>query len=323
MFQIIRRIEYGGESGLRKGAGIMRILVTGGTGFVGKKLIPSLRKEGHEVALLTRSPKGGEGFPAGVRVIEGDPTGKGAWQLAVREYDHFINLAGASIFSRWTEEKKRVLRESRFLTTQNLVEAIESGKPGTTLFSTSAVGYYGFHQDEIITEASPPGNDFLAQLAQDWESEALKARERGVRVVLARFGIILGEKGGALGQMMPLFKRYLGGPIGSGKQWFSWIHIDDLIRSYSFLMNRPDISGPVNFTAPNPVTNGTLAEALGKALHRPSFLPAPGFMLKLILGEFGSVLLEGQRVIPEKLLKAGFQFRFPQIETALEDIIES
>lgn len=299
----------------------MKIFITGGTGFLGKKLIPALIKEGHRVALLTRSPKGGRGVPIGVRVIEGDPMKKGAWQDVVKEYDILINLAGATIFSRWTEENKKLLRESRILTTRNLVEAMEPGK-SATLFSTSAVGYYGFHQDEILTEESPPGTDFLAQLAQDWEKEALKAREKGGRVVITRFGIILGEKGGALGQMIPLFKWYLGGPLGSGKQWFSWIHIDDLIQGYFFLMNRPEISGPVNFTAPMPVNNRTLAQELGKALKRPAFVPTPGIILKLILGEFGSILLKGQRVIPKKLIQSGFQFQFPQIAQALEDVVQ-
>ena len=224
-----------------------------------------------------------------------------------------INLAGASIFSRWTGEMKRLLRESRILTTQNLVETLE-GSRVKTFFSTSAIGYYGFHEDEELTESSPPGSDFLARLASDWEKEARKAEDHGVRVVLTRFGIVLGEEGGALGQMVPLFKRYLGGPLGSGRQWFSWIHRDDLTQAFLFLLERPEIFGPVNFTAPNPVRNRDLAAALGKALNRPALLPAPGFMLRLVLGEFGSILLEGQKVIPQKLLQSGFHFRYPRIE---------
>lgn len=304
-----------------KGEG-MKVFITGGTGFVGAKLVPFLLERGHEVALLTRRQNITKPGASSLRVIEAEPTQKGPWQEMVEEYDMIINLAGASIFSRWTEEKKRVLRESRLLTTRNLVEAMKPGRP-IFFFSTSAVGYYGFHGDEILTEDSPPGNDFLAQLARDWESEALKAEGKGARVVLTRFGIVLGEKGGALGQMIPLFQKYLGGPIGSGKQWFSWIHIDDLLRAYIFLVEHPEIAGPVNFTAPNPVTNAELAKSLGKALGRPSFLSTPGFMLKLMLGEFGSVLLEGQRVIPQKLMRAGFQFRYPSIDPALESIIKN
>ena len=298
----------------------MKVFITGGTGFVGRSLTPSLTRAGYEVTILSRSGKKAEKLLAGVSFIEGDPTQKGSWQAVAKDHDVVINLAGPSIFSRWTEETKKKMRESRILATRNVVDAAEGGRV-RILFSTSAVGYYGFHGDEILTEESPPGNDFLAHLAQDWEKEAWKAGERGCRVVVTRFGIVLGEKGGALGQMIPLFDKYLGGPMGNGKQWFSWIHIEDLIRAFLFLMDHPEISGPVNFTSPSPVQNKTLARALGKAMHRPSFFPAPGFMLKLILGEFGSILLEGQRVIPQKLLKEGFQFRYPEIDQALEKIL--
>ncbi len=300
----------------------MKIFITGGTGFVGKDLTFALIHGGHEVTILTRSTKRPEGSPAGASIVGGDPTQKGKWQEAVKEHDVVINLAGASIFTRWTEETKRLLRESRLLTTRNLVEAVEGGRV-KTLFSTSAVGYYGFQGDEFLTEESPPGKDFLAQLSQDWEKEAFKAREKGCRVVITRFGIILGEKGGALSQMIPLFEKYLGGPMGSGNQWFSWIQIEDLTRAFLFLLDHPEISGAVNFTSPNPVRNKILAKALGRAMRRPSFLPTPGFMLKLILGEFGSVLLKGQRVIPQKLIKSGFQFRYPEIDQALERILQA
>jgi uncharacterized protein (TIGR01777 family) len=189
-----------------------------------------------------------------------------------------------------------------------------------TLFSTSAVGYYGFHGDEELVEDSPSGNDFLARIALEWEGGALKAREKGARVVITRFGIVMGEKGGALSQMIPLFKKYIGGPIGSGKQWFSWVHIKDLAEAFVFLLKHPEISGPVNVCSPNPVRNKDLAKALGKALHRPSFIPAPGFMVKLVLGEFGSVILEGQKVIPRRLLENGFVFQYADINKALQSI---
>jgi len=233
-----------------------------------------------------------------------------------------INLAGASIFSKWTEEHKRAIRESRVNTTRNIVEGIPSPlqKP-FTLLSTSAVGYYGFCGDEELVEDSPPGNDFLARIALEWEGEALKAREKGARVVITRFGIVMGEKGGALGQMIPLFKKYIGGPIGSGKQWFSWVHIKDLTEAFVFLLKHPEISGPVNVCSPNPVRNKDLARALGKALRKPSFMPAPGFMIKLVLGEFGSVILKGQRVIPKRLLDHGFVFQYADIEKALQGIV--
>jgi hypothetical protein len=299
----------------------MNIFITGGTGFVGKGLTQRLIDSGHRVTLLTRSLRKIGSHPPEVSLVEGDSTRKGDWQKSVSEHEAVINLAGASIFSRWTPEMKRILRESRILTTRNLVEAFE-GSGVRTFFSTSAIGYYGFHEDEELTESSPPGSDFLAQLAVDWEKEALKAEISGVRVVLTRFGIVLGEEGGALGQMVPMFQKYLGGPLGSGRQWFSWIHRKDLTQAFLFLLSKHGISGPVNFTAPNPVRNRDLAAALGRVLNRPARLPAPGFMLRLVLGEFGSILLEGQKVIPGKLLQGGFQFRYPKIEEALAEILK-
>ena len=295
----------------------MKIFMTGGTGFVGKTLAPALVRAGKEVTILSRS---GKGELSGISWVEGDPTQRGGWQETVKGHEVVINLAGASIFTRWTAEAKKTLRESRMLTTRHIVEAMEGGK-GKALLSASAIGYYGFHGDEALTEESPPGGDFLATLARDWEAEAREAEKKGCRVVVSRLGIVLGEKGGALGQMIPLFEKFVGGPLGSGKQFFSWVHIQDLSRAFLFLLEHPEISGPVNFTAPNPVRNKELAQALGRVMGRPAFLPAPGFMLRLILGEFGSILLEGQRVLPQKLLQAGFQFQYPEIEGALRQVI--
>jgi uncharacterized protein (TIGR01777 family) len=300
----------------------VKILITGGTGFVGTQLTSRLIQDGHEVTILSRSSKRSGEVPRGISYLQGDPTQKGSWQEAIKNHDAVINLAGASIFAKWTEEYKKAIRGSRVSTTRNLVEGIKANaKMKTTFFSTSAVGYYGFCGDDELVEESPPGNDFLARMAVEWEGEALKAGERGARVVITRFGIVLGEKGGALGQMIPLFKKFIGGPIGSGRQWFSWVHIKDLSEAFVFLMKHPEISGPVNVCAPNPVRNRDLAKALGKVLHRPSFMPAPGFMVRWVLGEFGSVILEGQRVIPKRLLDSRFAFQYPEIEKALQGII--
>lgn len=301
----------------------MKILMAGGTGFVGKQLTSHFIQEGNEVTILTRSLKELGRPSRGISYLQGDPTQRGPWQAAIPGHDVIINLAGASIFSKWSDEYKKLIRDSRIFTTRNIIEGIPSelGK-GVSLFSTSAVGYYGFHGDEELDEESPPGNDFLARLAIEWETEALKAQGKGVRVVITRLGIVLGENGGALCQMITLFKRFIGGPIGSGQQWFSWVHIKDLAEAFAFLIKHPEILGPVNICSPNPVKNKDLAKALGRVLHRPSFMPAPRFMVRMVLGEFGSVILEGQRVLPRQLLKKGFTFQYPDIDKALRSIIQ-
>jgi len=234
-----------------------------------------------------------------------------------------INLAGASIFKRWTRDVKHAIRDSRIKTTHNLVAALGGSSPkNVTLLSTSAIGYYGYRGDEALEEESSPGDDFLAKLSQDWEAEALQAVQHGVRVVICRFGIVLGAGGGALGQMVPIFKKGMGSPLGSGKQWFSWIHEQDLVNIYLFLLDQPGVSGPVNCTAPHPVRNETLTKALAQAMGKPTFMPAvPGFLVKVMMGEFGTVLLEGQKVIPKRLLELGYPFRFPMIEAALQDLL--
>jgi len=300
----------------------MKIFMTGGTGFVGTYLAGHLAGEGHDVTILTSSFDTLSAPQPGIAYVPGNPTAKGSWQDKVSEHDVIINLAGASIFHRWNAAWKELLRESRLQTTRNLVEALD-GKSGTkvTFMSTSAVGYYGFTGDEELTEDAPAGSDFLARLAHDWEQEAWRARDKGARVVITRFGIVLGKAGGALGQMIPLFRLGLGGPMGSGRQWFSWVHMHDLVRAFSFLIGHQAAAGPINLCAPQPVRNKDLARAIGKVLKRPAFLPVPGFMIRLILGEFGSVLLKGQRVIPRALQEQGFGFHYPMIQEALRNIV--
>jgi uncharacterized protein (TIGR01777 family) len=301
----------------------MKIFMTGGTGFVGTTLTEKFTQKGHQVTVLTRAIGEDRDLPQGASYLEGDPTEKGPWQEKVPQHDVIVNLAGASIFRRWSDAAKEAIRESRILTTQNLVEALSARKgEETLLLSTSAVGYYGPHGDGELDEQSPPGEDFLASLAQEWESSALEAEAFGARVVLLRFGIVLGRKGGALGQMVPLFKLCLGSPLGSGQQWFSWIHEEDLARVYLYAMERKDFSGAINCTAPNPVRNKELTKILGEILGRPTFLPAvPGCVIKMIMGEFGSVLLEGQKVLPKKLLEMGFTFAYPEMRQALQDLV--
>jgi len=300
-----------------------KILITGGTGFVGTALARRLALEGYEVGVVTRTLQGRAAREARISFIEGDPTRQGAWQARVPEYDAFINLAGESIFKRWTSEAKKRIRESRILATRHLVEAIpEAGGAGTVLISGSAVGYYGARGDEEITEGASPGEDFLAQVAKDWEGEALQARLKGVRVILCRLGIVLDREGGALKKMLPLFRWGLGSPLGSGRQWFPWVHRGDLVRIFMFLLGRPDLSGPLNCTAPCPVRNVEMTKTLGEVLRRPTFLPrVPGWVLRIVLGEFGTTLLQGQRVVPARLLESGFRFEYPTFEAAARDLL--
>ncbi len=302
----------------------MKVFITGGTGLVGSHLTGQLTGQGHQVTLLTRTIKPGRSLPEGAAYLEADPTRPGPWQREVASHEVIINLAGASIFHRWTEEYKRSLLDSRLQTTRNVVEGLSLRKgQETVLLNASAVGYYGFHQDEELVEETLSGDDFLATLARDWEHEAAKAADFGVRVIRCRFGIVLGDKGGALDQMIPLFKKGLGSPLGSGRQWFFWIHQQDLSAVLLFLIEQKGFSGPVNCTSPHPVRNRELTKILAAVLNKPTFLPAiPGFMLKLIMGEFGNVLLKGQRVLPQKLLSLGYSFRFPFIREALGDLLK-
>ena len=301
----------------------MDIFITGGTGFVGSTLTRRLTEQGNRVTVLTRRLRANSTPPDGVSFLEGDPVRQGEWQKRAADHEVIINLAGAPIFTRWNRKTKAVIKNSRIETTKNLVEAIFNKKEKvSTLISTSAVGYYGFHGDEVLDESGLPGNDFLASVTREWEAAALKAEQVGIRVIVCRFGIVLGSSGGALGQMIPVFRMGLGAPLGRGRQWFSWIHEQDLVRIHLFMMGREDLSGPVNCTTPNPVTNLELTSALAKTLNKPRLMPSvPGFMLRIIKGEVGNVLIRGQRVIPKKLLDLGFDFRFPGIYEALEDLL--
>jgi uncharacterized protein (TIGR01777 family) len=301
----------------------MRIFITGGTGFVGSAVVEGLLGRNHEVTILTRSAPRGQSRLSRVAYLEGDPRQQGKWQESVAEHEGVINLAGASIFCRWTRAKKRMIRESRTETTRNVVEGL-SGRKGkeTLLISASGTGYYGFRQEEGVGEGTPPGSDFLAALSQEWEAEAKQAAEHGARVVLCRLGVVLGKNGGALRKMAPVFRAGLGSPMGRGDQWFSWIHESDLVNIFLFLLDRKDASGPVNCTAPYPVRNRDFTKALGRALRRPTFLPSlPGPLLKTGLGEFAQVFLEGQCAVPSRLMDLGFDFQFPTLDKALSDLL--
>jgi hypothetical protein len=298
----------------------MKILVTGASGFVGSYLVDFMLDRRHQLIGIARSQRRGARPHPNYTFITADTAVPGSWQQSLADVDVVINLAGRSIFGRWNPAIKNEIRESRILTTRHVVQGLPSGK-STVLINASGVGYYGNREDEVLTEAASAGDDFLARLSLDWEKEALAATAKGARVVLTRFAVILGQSGGALAQMLPAFKFFLGGPLGNGRQWFPWIHLEDLAEAMRFILERPEISGPVNVCAPTPVTNRDFASALGRALKRPAVMPAPAFMVRWALGEFADVLLGSQRAIPQKLLQHHFPFRYPELGSALDALI--
>jgi len=300
----------------------MKVFIAGGTGFIGQALIRKLLLTGHAVTALARNPaKLGE-LSGQVRLIPGSPLIPGPWQQEVAGHEVIVNLTGTSIFSRWTPAAKKMILYSRVAATRNIVEAIPAQADSPlTLINANAAGYYGFCRDEEKYEADPPGTDFLASVCQAWEDEAKQAQGKA-RIVLMRTGVVLGKNGGALSVMLPAFRLGLGGKLGHGRQWFPWIHLNDLTNAIIFLMENKAIHGPVNLSAPNPVRNKEFTKCLGKIIHRPTFLAVPGFAIRLALGELSSVVLEGCRMMPGVLLKNGFSFRFPELQPALEDILK-
>jgi uncharacterized protein (TIGR01777 family) len=296
----------------------MPIVIAGGSGFLGQALAKALAQDGHEVVILTRrSPATGHD---GSRAVEWTPDGSvGPWAATVSGAAAVINLAGASIAAkRWTAAQKQRIHDSRVLATRSLAGAIERAHtPPAVLISGSATGYYGALGDGIATEEHPAGTDFLSRVAVDWEAEAMRASAR-TRVVCVRTGLVLARDGGALPKMLPPFRAGAGGPVGSGRQYWPWIHRQDWIDLVRFAVRQPSVTGPLNATAPAPVTNAEFARALGRALRRPAFIPAPAFAMKLLLGEMAeALLLSGQRAIPAKAERLGYAFTFPHLDDAL------
>jgi len=301
----------------------MRAIITGGSGLIGRALAADLAGAGYEVIVLSRTAKTVTGMPPGVTPQKWDGQTTAGWGHLVEGAKAIINLAGAGIADqRWTPERKLQLRNSRVYPGQAVVEAIEaaSNRPEVVI-QASAVGYYGPQAENEITEESPGGHDFLADVCRAWEDAVTPiAAQGGVRLAIIRTGVVLSLAGGALPKMALPFKLFAGGPIGSGRQWISWIHIADVVAAIRYLIESETAAGPFNLTAPQPLTNAQFGQVLGRALKRPAFMPTPGLAMKLLFGEMSTVLLDGQRVLPQKLQQLGYSFQYPQLESALQDL---
>jgi uncharacterized protein (TIGR01777 family) len=307
----------------------MRVFLMGGTGVIGTRLIQRMKERGDEVALLTRRPDVARAKWAGAcTIVEGNSMEAGAWMKAVDDCDSVINLVGEGIFTRrWNAEFMKLLIDSRVQSTENVVKAL-AANPRTkaaepkVLVNASAIGYYGPHGDEELTEDSPAGHDFLAEICVAWEIAAKAAETLGVRTTRVRIGLVLDSEGGALTKMVTPFKMFMGGPVGlTGSQYCSWIHYEDIVGLFLLALHDPQCHGILNGTAPQPVTNKDFSKALGRALHRPSFLPTPKLAIRILMGKVAGVITAGQRVLPKKALGLGYQFKFPEVEAALANLL--
>ncbi len=299
------------------------VLVTGGTGFIGSRVCAALHEQGDTVHVLSRSPERAQTKMKSARAFYGwNPETEKLPPEATNGMVAVVHLAGETIAGRWNDEKKRRIRDSRILSTRNLVESLTATdtKPDV-LVCASAIGYYGDSGDEHFTEVSPPGNDFLAKTCQEWEAEAQKAIDFGIRVVTVRIGLVLGLGGGLLAQVLPPFKMGVGGTLGNGRQWMSWIHVDDVVGIILHALENNEIRGALNATAPTPVRNTEFTKTLGTVLRRPTLFPIPTFGLKLMMGEFADFIVLSQNVLPEKTEVSGYEFRHRTLESALRDLL--
>ncbi|KAJ3672451.1 hypothetical protein LUZ60_007172 [Juncus effusus] len=311
-------------SGANSDSSKMIVSITGATGFIGQRLVQKLIADDHQIRVLTRSKsKARVVFPeqkyGAIKIAE-----EGEWENCVRESTAVVNLAGMPISTRWSSENKKEIKQSRINTTSKVVSYINkvSADSRPSVFvSATAVGYYGTSETQRFDETSPSGNDYLSEVCREWESKALEVN-KDVRTVLIRIGVVLGKDGGALAKMIPLFMMFAGGPLGSGQQWFSWIHLDDLVSLIYESLTNPSYKGVINGTAPNPVRMSEICSHLGQVTGRPSWLPVPEFALKAVLGEGASVVLEGQRVIPTRAKELGFSYKYPYVKEALRAIID-
>jgi uncharacterized protein (TIGR01777 family) len=302
----------------------MRIVITGGTGLIGRAVAKELAGAGHEVVLLTRDPARAGPLPPGTRAAPWDGRTAAGWSSLLDGGTGIVHLAGESIAAgRWSAARKRRIRDSRVESGRAVLAAIrQAAEKPRVLLQGSAVGYYGRCGDEVVTESHPPGGDFLAGVCVDWEAATAEAETLGVRRAVLRTGVVLSGEGGALPKMALPFRLMAGGPLGNGRQWFPWIHAADEAGAIRFLLEREDARGPFNLTAPRPLTNRDFSRALGRALHRPSLAPAPGLALRLVLGEMADMLLYGQRAVPQRLLELGYVFRFSEAGDALRDLLD-
>ncbi len=302
----------------------MNIMITGGTGFIGRALCTTLSRDGHRITLLTRHADAiSQTYGNTMTLVQWNGQDTGPWEQALEGVDAVIHLAGAPIAdARWTKERKQLITDSRISSTRLLVTALSrrSSKPAT-LISASGIGYYGARDDRPLDEGATRGQGFLADLCLEWEAEALRAAEYGTRVVMLRTGMVLEQDGGALPKMVVPFRLFAGGPIMPGNQWVSWIHRRDHIGLIQWALTTATVSGPVNAVAPEPVQMKLFCEILGRVLHRPSWISVPRMALSLLLGELGTLLTTGQRVIPEKALAGGYRFRYPTLDSALQAIL--
>ena len=303
----------------------LNIVIIGGTGFIGKTLSSTLIEAGHKITVLSRASVPDSFLRNGIAVLRADVSQPGPWQEKMPDFEVIINLTGASIFRRWTSRGKQEILDSRILTTKNIVKAISKQSRNTKQFFTmSGVGYYGFHRDEFLDENDLAGSDFIARVATRWENETQPVKEMGIRLVICRLGHVLGMHGGALPKLVTLARLHLGNYWGNGNQWISWIHQEDLARAFLFFLDTHTISEPINITTPNPVRNREMMQVLTKTTSKRVIIPpVPKFALQLMLGQFSSVFVNGQKVMPTILQQKGFTFKFPVLDKALNDLLKA
>ncbi len=306
----------------------MNVLITGGTGFIGRTLVEKLLKNGHQPIVLSRNPEVHKDLPAGVQLHAWDAKTPQGWGHLIEETDAVVNLAGESLSgtsffpSRWTPERKKRILESRLNAGAALNKAIEDAERKPRVFvQSSAIGFYGVLADQAVNETADPGEGFLAETVSKWENATESVKRQGVRRAVIRTGIVLSPDDGALMRILLPYKLFVGGPFGSGKQWYSWVHIIDVVRAICYIIENEAAAGVFNLTAPNPLPNKDFGAALGKVMHRPSLIPLPRFVFRLMFGDVSSVVLDGQRVLPERLSNFGFEFRFLTAEAAFRDLL--